>query len=63
MSVKKGYIKYHITEAELFCITNDILGSWWVLWPFNHRYKMQLELKRLLNNNAICYPEQVDKTR
>jgi hypothetical protein len=32
---------YPLTEAEICYILNEILGSYWILFPFNPRLKAQ----------------------
>ena len=54
---RKAYIsddpEYKIKESELFFITNEITATWWVFWPFNHRYRLQQALKKMLRRHQV----------
>lgn len=34
-------IRYCLTEVDIRYILNEVLGSWWVIWPRNMRKKAQ----------------------
>ena len=39
---RKTIIKrYNLTETDICYVLNEVLSTYWVLWPFNYRLKAQ----------------------